>query len=139
MDGLRLDKDMSLIYAKMGVCPQHDILWESLTGRHHIQFFGRLKGLSGAVLESETDTVLRSVNLSGSGDRKAGGYSGGMKRRLSVANSLIGNPDVVYMDEPSTGLDPGKKLKFSLLCHYTSCNYRKNYFYWCIFLLMCSL
>merc|ERR1712195_144900 len=109
VDGLRLDKDMSLIYAKMGVCPQHDILWESLTGRHHIQFFGRLKGLSGAVLESETDTVLRSVNLSGSGDRKAGGYSGGMKRRLSVANSLIGNPDVVYMDEPSTGLDPASK------------------------------
>ena len=116
MDGLRLDKDMSLIYAKMGVCPQHDILWESLTGRHHIQFFGRLKGLSGAVLESETDTVLRSVNLSGSGDRKAGGYSGGMKRRLSVANSLIGNPDVVYMDEPSTGLDPGTNLKNLVKC-----------------------
>merc|ERR1711865_1314956 len=109
VDGLRLDKDMSLIYAKMGVCPQHDILWESLTGRHHIQFFGRLKGLSGAVLESETDTVLRSVNLSGAADRKSGGYSGGMKRRLSVANSLIGNPSVVYMDEPSTGLDPAGK------------------------------
>ena len=57
-----------------------------------------MKGLSGAVLESETDTVLRSVNLSGSGDRKAGGYSGGMKRRLSVANSLIGNPDFLLQE-----------------------------------------
>merc|ERR1711885_48117 len=71
----------------MGVCPQHDILWGSLTGRMHVSFFGRLKGMNG----------------------KAMGYSGGMKRRLSVANSLVGNPDVVYMDEPSTGLDPASK------------------------------
>ena len=98
VDGLRLETEMSQIYTKMGVCPQHDILWESLTGRDHIHFFGRLKGLSGDILMKETDVVLRSVNLSGSGDRRAGGYSGGMKRRLSVANSLIGNPDVVYME-----------------------------------------
>jgi len=55
------------------------------------------------------EQILQSVNLSVAGDRKAMGYSGGMKRRLSVANSLVGNPDVVYMDEPSTGLDPASK------------------------------
>merc|ERR1712166_1433981 len=76
---------------------------------HHVSFFGRLKGYKGAELTKMTNDVLKSVNLSGSGDRKAGGYSGGMKRRLSVANSLIGNPSVVYMDEPSTGLDPASK------------------------------
>jgi len=53
--------------------------------------------------------TLKSVNLTQAGDRKADGYSGGMKRRLSVANALAGNPDIVYMDEPSTGLDPASK------------------------------
>jgi len=109
VDDLRLDRDLSEIYAKMGVCPQHDILWGSLTGRMHVAFFGRLKGMKGKVLDEHVDQVLKSVNLSVAGDRKAGGYSGGMKRRLSVANSLVGNPDVVFMDEPSTGLDPASK------------------------------
>ena len=98
VDHLRLDRDLSQIYAKMGVCPQHDILWDTLTGRHHVSFFGRLKGYTGDALKKHVQEVLQSVNLSVAGDRKSGGYSGGMKRRLSVANSLIGNPDVVYME-----------------------------------------
>ena len=98
VDDLRLDRDLSEIYAKMGVCPQHDILWGSLTGRHHVDFFGRLKGYKGAELKKMTNDVLNSVNLKMAADRKSGGYSGGMKRRLSVANSLIGNPSVVYME-----------------------------------------
>jgi len=75
----------------------------------HVSFFGRLKGMNGKVLNDHVEQILKSVNLSVAGDRKAMGYSGGMKRRLSVANSLVGNPDVVYMDEPSTGLDPASK------------------------------
>jgi ABC-type multidrug transport system ATPase subunit len=98
VDNLRLDRDLSEIYAKMGVCPQHDILWGSLTGRMHVSFFGRLKGMNGKVLNDHVEQILQSVNLSVAGDRKAMGYSGGMKRRLSVANSLVGNPDVVYME-----------------------------------------
>ena len=74
-----------------------------------VSFFGRLKGFKGKELDTMVNDVLKSVNLTVAGDRKAGGYSGGMKRRLSVANSLIGDPTVVYMDEPSTGLDPASK------------------------------
>merc|ERR1711968_242469 len=109
VDDLRLDRDLSKIYAKMGVCPQHDILCNGLTGTHHLNFFGRLKGFSGKTLTSMTKKALASVNLAKAGRRKAGGYSGGMKRRLSVANALVGGPEIVYMDEPSTGLDPASR------------------------------
>ena len=98
-----------LLFQFLSLSSFSDILWGSLTGRMHVAFFGRLKGMKGKVLDEHVDQVLKSVNLSVAGDRKAGGYSGGMKRRLSVANSLVGNPDVVFMDEPSTGLDPASK------------------------------
>ncbi|GJS66900.1 ABC transporter A family member 7-like protein [Tanacetum coccineum] len=106
--GLDIREDMDEIYANMGVCPQHDLLWERLTGREHLLFYGRLKNLRGIALIQAVEESLRSVNLlnGGLGDKQVGKYSGGMKRRLSVAISLIGDPTVVYMDEPSTGLDP---------------------------------
>ncbi|KAJ1268122.1 hypothetical protein BS78_07G112600 [Paspalum vaginatum] len=105
--GMNLRTDMDEIYANIGVCPQHDLLWEILTGREHLMFYGRMKNLTGAALTQAVEESLKSVNLfhSGFGDKSVSKYSGGMKRRLSVAIALIGNPKVVYMDEPSTGLD----------------------------------
>jgi ABC-type multidrug transport system ATPase subunit len=102
---------MEKIYNSMGVCPQNDMLWETLTGREHLQFYGRLKGLSGSSLDLAVDESLRSVNLLHGGvpDKQVKKYSGGMRRRLSVAISLIGDAKVVYMDEPSTGLDPASR------------------------------
>ncbi|KAI3925695.1 hypothetical protein MKW92_030795 [Papaver armeniacum] len=111
VEGLDIRTDMDKIYTSMGVCPQHDLLWEILTGREHLMFYGRLKNLKGAALTQAVEESLKSVNLfhGGVGDKQAGKYSGGMKRRLSVAISLIGDPKVVYMDEPSTGLDPASR------------------------------
>ncbi|KAJ0240334.1 ABC transporter A family member 7 [Hirschfeldia incana] len=109
--GLDICNDMDRVYTSMGVCPQHDLLWETLTGREHLLFYGRLKNLKGFELKQAVEESLKSVNLfhGGVADKPAGKYSGGMKRRLSVAVSLIGNPKVVYMDEPSTGLDPASR------------------------------
>ncbi|WIA37022.1 hypothetical protein OEZ86_014006 [Tetradesmus obliquus] len=109
--GYDITHDMDAIYSLMGVCPQHDLLWETLTGREHLLFYGRLKGLTGPALEAAVESSLRAVNLwSGKvGDKQARQYSGGMKRRLSVAISFTGNPLVVYLDEPSTGLDPASR------------------------------
>lgn len=89
----------------MGSCPQHDLLWPLLTAREHLLFYGRLKGLRGAALSDQVSEALRSVNLlsGGAGDRVVSTYSGGMKRRLSVAISMVGDPQVVFLDEPSTG------------------------------------
>ncbi|CAL0319926.1 unnamed protein product [Lupinus luteus] len=118
--GLDIRTHMDGIYTSMGVCPQHDLLWETLTGREHLLFYGRLKNLKGSALTQAVEESLRSVNLfhGGVADKQAGKYSGGMKRRLSVAISLIGDPRVVYMDEPSTGLDPASRnLLWNVIKH----------------------
>ncbi|KAH9330894.1 hypothetical protein KI387_003002 [Taxus chinensis] len=113
IQGMDIRTDIDKIYTSMGVCPQHDLIWETLTGREHLLFYGRLKNLKGALLQNAVEESLKSVDLfnGGVGDKPAGKYSGGMKRRLSVAISLIGDPQVVYMDEPSTGLDPASRSK----------------------------
>ncbi|KAG2642997.1 hypothetical protein PVAP13_2KG293500 [Panicum virgatum] len=138
--GMDINTDMGTIYTNMGVCPQHNLLWETLTGREHLFFYGRLKNLKGDALVKAVDHSLKSVNLSHGnvGNKQVKKYSGGMKRRLSVAISLIGDPkvffcfymfshfmkchptttglcilacilQVVFMDEPSTGLDPASR------------------------------
>lgn len=109
IEGLSIPGDIESIYGLMGACPQHDLLWEGLTAREHLFFYGRLKNLGGAVLKRAVDDGLRSVNLFDVGDNLVSSYSGGMKRRLSVAIALMGDPLVVYLDEPSTGLDPSSR------------------------------
>ena len=111
LGGYDLATDVSSAYSLLGVCPQHDLLWEQLSAREHLRFYGRLRNLRGAELEEACDHALRGVNLftGGVGDRPCGTYSGGMKRRLSVAIALIGDPPVVFLDEPSTGLDPASR------------------------------
>ncbi|KAJ0988058.1 hypothetical protein J5N97_006414 [Dioscorea zingiberensis] len=111
VQGLDIQTDKDKVYSSMGVCPQNDMLWEMLTGKEHLLFYGRLKNLNGETLVQAVDESLKNVNLfyGGIADKLVGKYSGGMKRRLSVAISLIGDPKVVYMDEPSTGLDPASR------------------------------
>ncbi|CAN6243560.1 unnamed protein product [Urochloa humidicola] len=108
INGMDIRLDMDNIYTGIGVCPQFDLLWETLTGREHLLFYGRLKNLRCAALDRAVEQSLKSVRLfdGGVADKRVAEYSGGMKRRLSVAISLIGDPKVVYMDEPSSGLDP---------------------------------
>ncbi|KAI3974176.1 hypothetical protein MKX01_033427 [Papaver californicum] len=111
VSGLDIATEMDEIYSSMGVCPQHDLLWECLTAREHLLFYGRLKNLKNSALTVAVEESLKSVYLfhGGVADKQAQTYSGGMKRRLSVAISLIGDPKIVYMDEPSTGLDPASR------------------------------
>jgi len=94
------------VHLMSGVCAQENLVWESLTGREHLRFYGRLKSLTGAALEDEVSFRLKQVDLFTAANKKAGEYSGGMKRRLCCACSLIGSPKVIVPDEPSTGLDP---------------------------------
>ncbi|CAI5987496.1 unnamed protein product [Closterium sp. NIES-65] len=93
-----------------GCMKQRRLLWEQLTGREHLMFYGRLKNLRGSALTSAVEASLSGVHLLKEADKPVQQYSGGMKRRLSVAISLIGDPLVVYMDEPSTGLDPSSRM-----------------------------
>ena len=88
---------------------QHDLLFKELTVIEHIQFYGSLKGVPPVMIETEGLTWLAKVGLEEKVLSLTDKLSGGMKRRLSVAMSLIGNPQVVYLDEPTTGLDPAAR------------------------------
>lgn len=90
----------------MGYCPQFDALHDLLTGTEHLKFYGRIRGVPEASLEKMSRSLLEGLTLTEFADRPAGTYSGGNKRKLSVAIALIGNPPVVFLDEPSTGVDP---------------------------------
>lgn len=107
--GLDIIDNMDEIREQLGVCPQHDILWPELTAREHLQLFAQLKGIPSFLIEREVHEKIVQVGLEEAADNPVGSYSGGMKRRLSVAISTIGNPKVVFMDEPTTGLDPVNK------------------------------
>ncbi|TKY73412.1 ABC transporter A family member 2 [Spatholobus suberectus] len=103
---IRSSTGMSNIRKFIGVCPQFDILWDALSGQEHLQLFATIKGLSPASIKSITQTSLAEVRLTDAARVRAGSYSGGMKRRLSVAIALIGDPKLVILDEPTTGMDP---------------------------------
>ncbi|KAG2247376.1 hypothetical protein Bca52824_087004 [Brassica carinata] len=108
VQGLDICKEMNKVYTSMGVCPQHDLLWETLTGREHLLFYGRLKNIKGSALTQAVEESLKSVSLfdGGVGDKPAGNYSGGMKKRLSVAISLIGNPKFIWMSQAQDLIQP---------------------------------
>ncbi|CAI2173390.1 3335_t:CDS:2 [Funneliformis geosporum] len=101
-----LDTQMGDVYRSIGICPQHDILWDDLTVLEHCLFYARIKGIPAKDELTAANQALKQVRLEGYADRLSKGLSGGEKRRLSIAISLIGNPVVVFLDEPTTGLDP---------------------------------
>ncbi|KND03404.1 uncharacterized protein SPPG_08886 [Spizellomyces punctatus DAOM BR117] len=96
----------SQVYKMIGVCPQFDVLWEDLTVDEHIYFYARLKGIPAKNEAKAVAASLEAVKLTGYDKRLVKGLSGGEKRRLSIAIALVGNPKVVFLDEPTTGLDP---------------------------------
>lgn len=103
---IRSSTGMSNIRKMIGVCPQFDILWDVLSGEEHLHLFASIKGLPPASIKSVAEKSLAEVKLSEAATIRAGSYSGGMKRRLSVAIALIGDPKLVILDEPTTGMDP---------------------------------
>uniref|UniRef100_A0A2N9H3Q6 ABC transporter domain-containing protein n=1 Tax=Fagus sylvatica TaxID=28930 RepID=A0A2N9H3Q6_FAGSY len=97
---------MSNIRKIIGVCPQFDILWDALSAEEHLYLFASIKGLQPDMIELVAQKLLEEVRLAESANGRSGSYSGGMKRRLSVAIALIGDPKLVILDEPTTGMDP---------------------------------
>jgi ABC-type multidrug transport system ATPase subunit len=105
-ESIRSTSGVANIRKNMGVCPQFDVLWEALTAREHLYLFGSIKGLPPSEVKEGSSLLLEQVKLTEAANVRAGSYSGGMKRRLSVAIALIGDPKIVYLDEPTTGMDP---------------------------------
>jgi len=91
---------------RIGAALQEAALDTFLTGREHMELQGGLQGLSRADRDARGTELLERVGLTDAADRKVGGYSGGMKRRLDLALALVHRPSIVFLDEPTTGLDP---------------------------------
>uniref|UniRef100_A0A0D3A9X6 ABC transporter domain-containing protein n=1 Tax=Brassica oleracea var. oleracea TaxID=109376 RepID=A0A0D3A9X6_BRAOL len=105
-DSIRSSVGMSNIRKMIGVCPQFDILWDALSSEEHLHLFASIKGLPPVSIKPIAEKLLADVKLTGAAKIRAGSYCGGMKRRLSVAIALIGDPKLVFLDEPTTGMDP---------------------------------
>jgi ABC-2 type transport system ATP-binding protein len=94
----------------LGVVPQDIALYEELSGRENLYFWGGLYGLSGRRLRAEADRVLELVGLTDRAKDPVREYSGGMKRRLNLSAGLIHQPKVILLDEPTLGIDPQARL-----------------------------
>ncbi len=110
--GCNILTELPNVYKTIGVCPQFDLFWEDLTIEEHLLFYLRLKGCNPESERESVDKVCKDVELLEHKYKKARQLSGGMKRRLSLAIATIGEPQAIFLDEPTTGLDPLNREKF---------------------------
>jgi ABC-2 type transport system ATP-binding protein len=106
VDGLDLKRDTNAVKAKLGLVPQELALYPTLSARENLNFFGRIYGLQGKQLRGRVDAVLNMVELTDRAEEAVEDYSGGMKRRVNIAAGLLHQPDVLFLDEPTVGVDP---------------------------------
>ncbi|XP_072457451.1 phospholipid-transporting ATPase ABCA7 isoform X2 [Notamacropus eugenii] len=104
--GYSILSDLQAAQSHMGYCPQFDAITELLTGREHLEFFSRLRGVPEREVAQVAQWGLTRLGLLQYADQPSGGYSGGNKRKLSTAIALVGGPPVIFLDEPTTGMDP---------------------------------
>ena len=99
-------RDPNAVRRAIGYVPQSSGVDRDATGRENLMLQGRVQGMGGRVLEARVDELLELLGLADAADRVVRGYSGGMKRRLDVGLGLVHRPQVLFLDEPTTGLDP---------------------------------
>jgi len=104
--GFDIEKDDARIRPLIGIVPQKLSLYPILTARENLELMSNLYNVPKKVMEERIDYYLRLVGLENSADRFTNGFSGGMKQRLSVISAVIHDPEILFWDEPSTGLDP---------------------------------
>ena len=106
VDGHSVRKDAAAVRALIGVCPQDLALYEDLSAHDNMVFFGRMDGLNSQDARTQAMDYLKLMGLEERARGKVANFSGGMKRRINLVIALMGNPQLVFMDEPTVGIDP---------------------------------
>ena len=104
--GHSIKNDPMAVKQVIGIVPQDLALYEDLTARENLVFWGQMYGLSGKVLNSRVDEVLEQIGLTDRANNRVKTYSGGMKRRVNIGVGLLHKPRLLFMDEPTVGIDP---------------------------------
>lgn len=107
--GHSLKTNLKKVHKHIGYCPQFDALIEDLTGRETLKLFSLLRGVPNDTIPQITLFLAKEFGFVKHLDKQVKAYSGGNKRKLSTALALLGNPSVIYLDEPTSGMDPGAK------------------------------
>jgi ABC-type multidrug transport system ATPase subunit len=108
-DGVDVARDPEAVRRRLGYLPQDFGVYDNLTALELLEYVARLKGIRG---RERLTAVLELVNLHTAANRPAGGFSGGMRQRLGIAQALVGDPDLLIVDEPTAGLDPEERVRF---------------------------
>jgi len=111
VDGKSIVKDPMGVKNVIGVVPQEIALYETLSARDNLLFWGRMYGMGGQQLKERVEEVLEQVNLKDRAKEKIKTYSGGMKRRINIAVGLLHKPKLIFMDEPTVGIDPQSRRR----------------------------
>ena len=109
--GFDVTKNLEEVKKIIGVCPQEASVFSFLTARENVELFGNLHSLSKKEIEERTDRFLKLLGLTDASKRKAGGYSGGMLRKLNLMMALINDPKIAFLDEPTVGMDARARRK----------------------------
>jgi len=109
--GYNVKSELNKIKEMIGVCPQDPAVYKFLTGLENIEFFGKLHLMSKKEITKRAEELLKLLGLFEARKRKAKGYSGGMLRQLSSIIALINEPEILFLDEPTVGMDPRARRK----------------------------
>lgn len=100
---------MNSAFQLLGYCPQHDALWKNITVREHLECYANIRGVPYNDIPRIINLYLNGLQIQEHADKQTQQCSGGTRRKLSFAMAMVGNPKVVLLDEPSTGMDPKSK------------------------------
>jgi ABC-2 type transport system ATP-binding protein len=103
--GFDVGKETQKVKELIGVCPQEAAVFKFLTGKENLELFGTLHGVDKQVLKERTEDLVNQADFAKAARRRAKGYSGGMMRQLNLLIALIGDPEIVFLDEPTVGMD----------------------------------